>query len=248
MVPSPAMHHVRVENFCRDEAGPGYSRSAFSTIARSMSTLANGIATWPKAADASTGKPYIPRLLLYVHHLRLCCNALNILAEDDILAHFHVFFRTDMASPSLVYFFARRALESLLPNTLGIKSKTAAHAPRESLGARSYGFMGSGGLPTVQKLLGQEVQPLPACNSGYNSGAVHCYLQLKAAYGEVWQQEAVDKLGFRNCEFFDYGNFENMCCEKRKKDDYVAKAALQRSLSVYKTHPHFVPLLPFADI
>ena len=54
------------------------------------------------------------------------------------------------------------------------------------------------------------------------------------------------QMGFTNITFFNYGNFENMCCEWRKYVDYVKNAlCVSPNVSVYITNSRFLELLAY---
>lgn len=237
MEPSAATRAAATESYRKkgaaDKAGRGYSRSAFATIAKTMNALIDdsvGFWDWPHCTDPKAQKqaPYVPRVLLYIHHLTRCCQMLNSVEDNQVLQYFHLLFRCTPNDPSLVCFFGRRAFEHLVPGTAVLNSLS-----KERVGAPAYGYMGCGGINTVYGLHGRAAKPLSSCRSGYSRESVAAYVQLKELHSAKWQREAETKLGFHLHEFFSWGNFENMCCEKRKRDDYVLHAELTESHTMH---------------
>ncbi len=112
VAPSEGIRGLDAEKYRKkgaaDKAGKGYSRSAFATISRAMCTLIEdsvGFSAWPHCFDQKSKKktPFVPRVLLYIHHLGLCCQVVNTIEDHQLLQYFHLLFRCTVEDPSLVY-------------------------------------------------------------------------------------------------------------------------------------------------
>ena len=135
-----------------------------------MEDLAEEAGGWPHCAGRtlhSKGgaikrtKPFIPRFLLYVRFLKNVVQASAHFDESNALQYFHDLFLFEHAEQaSFAWFGARRAAEVHLgvqyEPELAIKNKNL----QERIGIAAYGYLGCGGVSTVQKLLGLPVKPL----------------------------------------------------------------------------------------
>ena len=209
--------------------GAGHSRSLFASVGLVLSKqtqddAGNVTEPWTLYQRVSAkGHLFVPRFLLYLAFLLKVIGACNacITATNVWRYAAALFFIKDAPKATFCYFVFRRALERILGKSFELD---ADRLEQSMLGLPSFGFMGAGGVPTIDELTGKRPGDVRKCTGSYSGAAMEQYWRFRNLYGQRLQRKAMDKLGYRGL-FLTWGVFEDLCCEYRK---YCTRGAVGR--------------------
>ena len=142
---------------------------------------------------------------------------------------------------TFVFFGAKRALDYIIGSIQCVP--VSANNYKTTTGLSVSGFVGAGGIGTVDTLLGRPMTKLADAKACKSKEHMHLYLAFKTTYGEKIEEVARKHLGILTAfSFVTWANFEHILCEYRK---YLTFKGNLEKAPVYSTSPEYRSLLVY---